>query len=86
MFLRKTKVKGKVYYQIVEVVDGKQKLLLHLGTVEKILVTFQQKNVGDKAQQQKESFVYKPNTNSCVSPEVTNQHKISITKHLYIDS
>ena len=46
MFIRKTKVKGKTYWQIVEVVEGKQKLLLHLGTVEKIyktLVTLQRK-------------------------------------------
>lgn len=36
MFLRKTKVKGNIYWQIVETVDGKQKVKLHLGTVEKI--------------------------------------------------
>ncbi len=57
MFLRKTKVKGKTYYQIVEVVDSKQKLLLHLGTVEKIyntLVTLQQNRLRVKEERQKE--------------------------------
>ena len=46
MFLRKTKVKGNVYWQIVEVVEGKQKVLIHIGTVEKLyktLVTLQRK-------------------------------------------
>ncbi len=36
MFIRKTKVKGITYYQIVETIDGKQKVKLHLGTADKI--------------------------------------------------
>ena len=67
MFLRKTKVKGNIYWQIVEAVEGKQKMLLHLGTVENIykkLVTKQQNKPEGEAQQQKEAFVYKESDNS----------------------
>ncbi len=44
MFIRKKKVRGKNYYYIVEnkLVDGKvkQKVLMYLGNVEKILKKF----------------------------------------------
>ena len=37
MYIRKTKTKGKTYYQVVEKNKGKLKVLAHLGTIENIL-------------------------------------------------
>lgn len=48
MFIRKIKVKGKYYYQIVETVNGKHKILIHIGTIEKLyrtLVTLKRKGI-----------------------------------------
>jgi len=46
MFIRKKKVRGKNYYYIVEnkMVDGKvkQKILVYLGNVEKIMRVFKE--------------------------------------------
>lgn len=41
MYLRKTTSRGKEYYQVCEVVNGKVKVLQHLGSLPSIIKTFQ---------------------------------------------
>ncbi len=43
MFLRYKIVNGEKYYQIVETVKGKQRVVKYLGTVQKILEVFDTK-------------------------------------------
>ena len=40
MYIRKQKSSGKIYYQIVEKVNGKLKVIKHLGPIDKILRKF----------------------------------------------
>jgi len=40
MFIRKRKIKGIAYYDICEKKDGKLRVILYLGTIEKIMQKF----------------------------------------------
>ncbi len=56
MFLRKKKIKGKIYYYAIEVIQGKQKQK-YLGTAEEIVAAVEFKKI-QKENRKKEEAMY----------------------------